>query len=200
MLANRSRQEPNLPIAFRGYDRDAIDEFLEEVETAYIDLASERDALRDQVDKLTRDVARYRQHEDQAKEALARAEQVAAGLKVQAQREIDEQRAALDREVEASRSLLDGDRAAAEAERDEMLRQAEFVRSTAQAEAEALVHGARMDAERMTHELTARASAQSQAAERILDDTRARLAAMVTDLIKQLPVGSAGTPGARPPQ
>lgn len=200
MLANRNQQDPNLPIAFRGYDRDAIDQYLEEVEAAYVDLAAERDELRDDVARLSRDVERYRKHEDQAKEALARAEQVAAGLRVQAEREIEEQRAALEREIDASRALIDSDRQAAQTERDEIIRQAELIRTGAQAEADALVHGARMDAERLTHELTARASAQSVAAERVLDDTRARLAAMVTDLIKQLPVGSAGTPGARPPQ
>jgi cell division septum initiation protein DivIVA len=200
VLANRNGQNKSLPTAFRGYDREAIDQYLEEVEAAYVDLASERDELRDEVERLTRDVDRYRKHEDKAKEALARAEQVAAGLKVQAQREIDQQREALDREIEASRALLENDRAASQSESDELLRQAGQVLGDARAQADAIVHGARMDAERTTHELTAQASAQSQAAERVLDDTRARLAAMVTDLIKQLPVGSAGTPGARPPQ
>jgi cell division initiation protein len=200
VLANRSNQLPGLPTSFRGYDRDAIDQYLEQVEAGYLGLAAERDELREQVEELTRELKRYRKREDKVTESLARAEQVAAGLKVQAEREIDEQRAALEREIDASRALIDSDRQAAENERDEILRQAELVRAGAQAEADALVHGARMDAERLTHELTARASAQSVAAERVLDDTRARLAAMVTDLIKQLPVGSAGTPGARPPQ
>jgi cell division septum initiation protein DivIVA len=199
VLANRSSQVPDLPIAFRGYDRDAIDQFLEEVEGAYVDLAAERDELREQVARLTRDLEHYRRHEDQAKEALARAEQVAAGLKVQAQRELEEQRRTLERELEEGRATLERERQAAEAERAQILRQAEFARSGAQAEADAIVHGARAEAERLTHELTARASAQSQAAERVLDDTRARLATMVTDLIRQLPVGTAGTPGARPP-
>jgi cell division initiation protein len=189
VLANRSNQLPDLPTSFRGYDRDTIDQYLEQVEAGYLGLAAERDELREQVEELTRELKRYRKREDKVTEQLARAEQVAAGLKVQAQREIEEERA-----------KLADDRRALEIEQAKVQRQNELLKSNAQAEAEAIVASARAEAERTTYELTARASAERDAAERVLDDTRARLAAMVTDLIKQLPVGTAGTPGARPPQ
>ena len=192
-------QAPDLPLSFRGYDRDTIDSFLEQVEDAYQWLAAERDGLRDQVERLERELRRYRAREEQITEFAARAEEEAAALKAEAAREIEEQR-----------GVLAQDKLAAESERDAILRQAELSRADSQAEADALLRQARMEAdalrheaqlsaERLTLELTARATAQQQAAERVLDDTRARLAAMVTDLIRQLPVGSAGSFGPRPP-
>jgi cell division septum initiation protein DivIVA len=211
VLANRSNHLPDLPTSFRGYDREKIDQYLEQVEAGYLGLAAERDDFREQVEDLTRQLKRYRKREDSVTEQLARAEQVAAGMKVQAQKEIEEQRA----------ELAD-DRRALEIEQAKVLRQNELLKTTAQeeadtllanarAKADALVTNARLEAdsvvtnataeaERKTYELTARANAEREAAARVLDDTRARLAAMVTDLIKQLPVGTAGTPGARPPQ
>jgi len=200
VLADRPKHATDLPTSFRGYDRDAIDRYLEQVEAAYHGMAAESEELRAHIDRLTVELKGYQQREQQVKERLAHAEQVAAGLKVQAEREIEERRAEFEREVEEERAALEREKVAAETDRREILAQAEAVRTEAQGEADAILHGARMDAERLTHELTARANAQSQAAERVLDDTRARLAAMVTELIKQLPVGSAGTPGARPPQ
>jgi cell division septum initiation protein DivIVA len=199
VLANRSNQLPDLPTSFRGYDRDAIDHYLQQVESGYLGLAAERDDLRDQVEELTRELKSYRKREDKVTEALARAEQVAAGLKVQAEREIAEERAQFAHE----RRSLEIEQAKVQRQ-NELLKsnseaEADAIVAKARAEAEAIVAGARAEAERTTYELTARASAQSEAAERVLDDTRARLASMVTELIKQLPVGTAGTPGARPP-
>src|SRR5437868_2137687 len=64
VLANRSNQLPDLPTSFRGYDRDTIDQYLEQVEAGYLGLAAERDELREQVEDLTRELKRYRKRED----------------------------------------------------------------------------------------------------------------------------------------
>lgn len=73
MLAHRSKELPDLPTSFRGYDRDAIDRFLEQVEAGFLGLAAERDDLRDQVAQLTRELQRSRKREERLTETLARA-------------------------------------------------------------------------------------------------------------------------------
>ncbi len=179
MVAQPFDAAPELPLSFRGYSREAIDAFLEQVEDGYLGLVAERDELRRQLEELKQELADHRKRAQLVSDALVRAERVAAEVRADAEREMEAEKG----EIAAVRSRT--------------LREAEEVLAQAKEKAEAILTQAREDADRRADEVLQKLSDQQYEAEHLLDDTRARLATLVTDLIKQLPVGTAGNPGIR---
>jgi len=180
MVAQPFESAPELPISFRGYSREAIDAFLERIEEGYVHLIAEREDLQRRLEELQRELTEHREREHLVSEALVRAERIASEMK-----------AAAHVQVESEREEL-------AAVKERTLSEAEAILAQARAKAEAIVQEAREQAVRTQEELLAEIADQQDEAARLLDDTRERLASLVTELIKQLPVGTAGRPNSRP--
>lgn len=75
--------------AFNGYDPDAVDDFLDEVIQEFEQLIKENSRLRQELEQVNQQVARYQHLEDTLQKTLVTAQTAAEELKANAQREAD---------------------------------------------------------------------------------------------------------------
>lgn len=73
----------------RGYDPDAVDNFLDEVVARMEELVRDHASLSQRVGQMTDAIADYRERERAMNEALVSAQQLREGMREQAQREAD---------------------------------------------------------------------------------------------------------------
>jgi cell division initiation protein len=73
----------------RGYDRDAVDELLDEIVMSFEDVWRERADMADKVEQLENDLVRYREIESLLRTTLVSAEKAAVTLKEQARKEAE---------------------------------------------------------------------------------------------------------------
>jgi len=73
----------------RGYDPDAVDNFLDEVVARMEELVRENQALAGKTAQMTEAIADYRERERAMNDALVSAQQLREGMREQAQRESD---------------------------------------------------------------------------------------------------------------
>ena len=73
----------------RGYDPDAVDNFLDEVVARMEELVRENQALSAKTGQMTEAIADYRERERAMNDALVSAQQLREGMREQAQREAD---------------------------------------------------------------------------------------------------------------
>jgi DivIVA domain-containing protein len=73
----------------RGYDADAVDNFLDEVVARMEELVRENQALAGKAAQMTEAIADYRERERAMNDALVSAQQLREGMREQAQRESD---------------------------------------------------------------------------------------------------------------
>jgi DivIVA domain-containing protein len=73
----------------RGYDPDAVDNFLDEVVARMEELVRDHQALNGRVGHMTDAIADYRERERAMNDALVSAQQLREGMREQAQREAD---------------------------------------------------------------------------------------------------------------
>lgn len=73
----------------RGYDPDAVDNFLDEVVARMEELVRENQSLNQRVGQMTDAIADYRERERAMNDALVSAQQLREGMREQAQREAD---------------------------------------------------------------------------------------------------------------
>jgi DivIVA domain-containing protein len=73
----------------RGYDPDAVDNFLDEVVARMEELVRDHQSLSQRVGQMTDAIADYRERERAMNEALVSAQQLREGMREQAQREAD---------------------------------------------------------------------------------------------------------------
>jgi len=191
------------PIGVRGYQRSAVDRYVERVNRLITELemySSPESAVRhalDEVSDETREILqhahqsaeeittrsraradeRLQQAEREAKEALAAAEQQAKEMRESAARDAQETRAIAQRESQEAREAAQRD---AQATREAATRETQALRSSAQREADELLESARREAEDMLERAEARASELARSAEamwrerrRLIDDVRA---------------------------
>ena len=190
------------PVALRGYDRGAVDRYVEHVNRLLAELeisSSPESAVRhalDEVSEETRDILqrahdtaeeitarsrsraddRLQQAEQEAKELRAAALREAEEVRETAQREAEEAREAAQREAEETRESAR--REAAEL-RESAARESQQLRSTAQREAEQLRVSARDESEEMLETAQTRSRDLARSAEtmwrerrRLIDDMR----------------------------
>ena len=74
---------------FHGYQRNAIDELLDEIALSFEDVWRERADLADKVEQLESDLVRYKELEALLRTTLVSAEKAAATMKEQAAKEAD---------------------------------------------------------------------------------------------------------------
>ena len=72
-----------------GYDRDTVDELLDEIVASFEDVWRERADLADKVEQLENDLIRYREIEGLLRTTLVSAEKAAVTLKEQARKEAE---------------------------------------------------------------------------------------------------------------
>jgi cell division septum initiation protein DivIVA len=161
--------ERELPVAFRGYDRDATDEAFSKLEKRH---AREREELRRQIEALLQEVEDHRRRATAVADALVTAQKVAMDLRAGAESEIE----SLRREVAAEREALVEEGAAIKAE--------------ARQEATEIVREARIRADRLIGELVAVLEDYQRDTDEFVTGTRLRLSSLVNDLLNRIP-GSA---------
>ncbi len=74
---------------FRGYDREEVEEFLEEVAQAMTEIIKERNELRDEIVALHAQVEQARAEGDEIRKAIAAAHKMSDDMKEQARKEAD---------------------------------------------------------------------------------------------------------------
>ncbi|MBP2017136.1 cell division initiation protein [Symbiobacterium terraclitae] len=77
------------PVRMRGYDRDAVDDFLDRVVQEFEQLIRENASLREQIANLTQRLEQYQNLEQTINRTLVLAEQAAEEIKESARREAD---------------------------------------------------------------------------------------------------------------
>jgi cell division septum initiation protein DivIVA len=190
MIADMRRIE--FPIGLRGYERTAVDRYVEQVNRLLAELeisSSPESAVRhalDEVSEETRDLLQ-RAHETaeeiaarsrvKAEERLERAEAEAAELGREAEEDAAELRAAVQREVRELREAAEHE---AQEVRSESRREADALRASVQREADELRSAARTEAEDTVTAAALRARELTRSAEtiwrerrRLIDDMRA---------------------------
>jgi len=161
--------ERELPVGFRGYDRDATDEAFSKLEKRH---ARERDELNRQIESLVKEVETHRQRATAVADALVTAQKMAMDLRASAETEIDELR----RQVESEREALVEEGAAIKAE--------------ARQEATEIVREARIRADRLIGELVTVLEEYRRDTDAFVSGTSERLHSLVSDLLGRIP-GSA---------
>jgi cell division septum initiation protein DivIVA len=168
-------ETPKLPVSFRGYDLDATDALLRQLEAGFRTLLAERDRVEGRVAELERELAEHRDQSQAVGNALIRVEELKAlserdarETKEDAEREAGEIRVQAEQDAEALRATVD-------AEVSEM-------RATARREAEGAVREAEARAARLIADVERQLQERQHEAEDFLDDTRERLSSLVRDL------------------
>ncbi len=73
--------------AFRGYAREEVDNFIEQIALSFDELLHERELLTKKIDNLTTSLARYEEIEKTLQDMLINGQRTAEAAKVQAERE-----------------------------------------------------------------------------------------------------------------
>ena len=170
-----------LPIARRGYDRDATLALLAEQEQRRAAVVRERDELQQEVDSLRSELEGHRSRVSAVAEALVTAQEVAADL-----------RATTAAEMETERSKIDE-------ERKQLVEEGATIRADARQEATEIVREARVRAERLAHEVVAALREYQLEADQFLDRTRERLDSLVGDLVGRIPASVPEAPATAEP-
>jgi cell division initiation protein len=153
-------EERSLPTAFRGYDRDATDDFLAKLEVALKEALSERSDAQERIAELEKHIAEGRQQ----KEAISEAFVEAARVRTDSEREAKEIKARAAREGELVRA--EGKSKAAESVR------------AAEAKAQKILEDARLKAR--VYEQDIRNAGQ------LAQQTRARLTSFLESLLAEV--------------
>ena len=197
-------ETPKLPVSFRGYDRDATEGLLRQLEAGYRTLLVERDQREGRVAELERELAEHRERSRAVGNALIKAEELKAlsardaqEVKEDAEREAGEIRAQAEQHAEALRAAVDTElfaaRAAAQREAEAAAQETYAAKAKAEQEAAEIRARAAREADEVVREAESRAARLVAAVERelqerqheaedFLDDTRERLSSLVRDL------------------
>lgn len=158
-----------LPVALRGYDREATDALLHDLEQRRTALVRERDALLGEVDTLRTELEEHRARVQAVADALVTGQQVARDLRSAAEAEIADELAKV---AEERLKLVD---------------EGDSIRADARQEATEIVREARIRAERLAHEVVAALREYQLDTDQFLERTRERLDSLVGDLVGRIP-------------
>ncbi len=120
-------QEKTFSSALFGYSKAEVEEFLEQVAEALKEVQRENNALKDQITRLEKDLARYQEEERTIREAIVKAQALAEELKAQAEKEAENivaqarnEAQALKQEAEAERRRIQEEIAQLKQERERL--------------------------------------------------------------------------------
>ena len=159
----------DLPVGFRGYDRDATDEAFASLEKRH---ARERDDLNRQIESLVQEVESHRLRATAVADALVTAQKMAMDLRTKAEADIEELRAEVEKEREA------------------LVEEGAAIKAEARQEATEIVREARIRADRLIGELVAVLETYQRDTDEFVTGTREQLNSLVSDLLGRIP-GSA---------
>jgi cell division septum initiation protein DivIVA len=171
-MASAPLSASELPVRFRGYDREAAGALFATQEQRYRMLAQERDDLQRRVHELTGELEQHRHRAEAVADALVTAQKIAVDLRAAAEAEIDELR-----------------RGVAE-ERDHLVDEGTAIRAEARQAATEIVREARIRADRLIEELVGALVAYQHETEDFVSGSGERLTSLVHDLLTRMP-GSA---------
>jgi cell division septum initiation protein DivIVA len=160
---------PDLPSAFRGYDRTATDALLAQLDDARLALARERDELRRQFEAVQHDLDQHRERAQAVGDALVTAQLLAQELRAKAESQLAEER----RELGAAREKLD--------------QEADDLRSHARHEATEIVREARVRADRVIDEVANALGNYRTDTDEFLESARVKLDALVQEVLERMP-------------
>jgi cell division septum initiation protein DivIVA len=165
-----------LPIGFRGYDRERTERLVQTIADEVVWVKEERDELRAQLDKVTRELEEHRQRTRAVADALVSAQQVAADVRAHAEAELAEQE-----------SRIAGVREQAEAEATE-------VREQARHDATEIVRESRLRADRVIDDVADALTGYRADTDHYLDDARQKLDTLVQSVLERIPASAAPAP------
>lgn len=196
-----------LPLAFRGYAREATDALLDRIDESYRALLKERDELHGRAQRAEARLAQHEKQIEAAGRALVRAEQIradaesaAAAIKAAVAEEAAEIRHRVDDEARAILASAEHQAAAlveqarpraevilgqAEAIRAVAEREAANLRDRAQVEAEAVIRDAERRARLLVENARSSLEERQHEAEEFIDEAKERLGSLVQDLISK---------------
>ncbi len=82
-------QEQKFKVVFRGYDKTEVDEFLDNVATEMEDLLRENSFIKEELERLNKEVARLKAMEDRLKDTIISAQKMSEDFKETAKREAE---------------------------------------------------------------------------------------------------------------
>ena len=176
----KQARDTEFPVALRGYDRAAVDRYVEHVNRLLAELeisSSPESAVRHALDEVSEETRDILQHaHDTAEEITARSRSRADDRLQQAEREAKELRAAALSEAQETRDAAQRE---AEETREAARRESQQQRATAQREADELRSTARGESEEMLETAETRSRDLARSAEaiwrerrRLIDDMR----------------------------
>jgi DivIVA domain-containing protein len=176
----KQARDTEFPVALRGYDRAAVDRYVEHVNRLLAELeisSSPESAVRHALDEVSEETRDILQHaHDTAEEITARSRSRADDRLQQAEQEAKELRAAALREAQETRDAAQRE---AETTREAAQRESQQQRAAAQREADELRTAARSESEDMLETAETRSRDLARSAEaiwrerrRLIDDMR----------------------------
>jgi DivIVA domain-containing protein len=165
----KQTRETEFPVALRGYDRAAVDRYVEHVNRLLAELeisSSPESAVRHALDEVSEETRDILQHaHDTAEEITARSRSRADDRLAEAEREAQEMRAIAQREAEETREVAQRE---AEETREAARREGARVRDTARSESQDMLE----DAELRSRELARSAESIWRERRRMIEDVR----------------------------
>lgn len=105
-------QEQKFKIAFRGYDKAEVDNFLDAVATQMEDLLRENSFVKEELDRLTKEVLHLKEMEDTLKDTIISAQKMSEDFKETARRESEN--IVAEARVRAEKILFDAEKRVSE--------------------------------------------------------------------------------------
>jgi len=105
-------QEQKFKIVFRGYDKAEVDAFLDTVATEMEDLLRENSFIKEEIDRLNKEVERLKAMEDTLKDTIISAQKMSEDFKETARREAEN--IVAEARVRAEKILFDAERRVSE--------------------------------------------------------------------------------------
>src|SRR6201994_1575874 len=169
----KQTRETEFPVALRGYDRTAVDRYVEHVNRLLAELeisSSPESAVRHALDEVSEETRDILQHaHDTAEEITARSRSRADDRLAQAEQEAKELRAAARREAQETRDAANRE---AEEAREAARRESQQLRSAAQRDVDELRATARGESDEMLEAAETRSRDLARSAEAIWRERR----------------------------
>ncbi|GAB4433331.1 MAG: DivIVA domain-containing protein [bacterium] len=105
-------QEQKFKVSFRGYDKDEVDNFLDAVATQMEDLLRENSFIKEELDRLTKEVEHLKAMEDTLKDTIISAQKMSEDFKETARREAEN--IVAEARVRAEKILFDAEKRVSE--------------------------------------------------------------------------------------
>jgi cell division septum initiation protein DivIVA len=171
-----------IPTTFRGYDRERTNAVMQALGDEIKSVKWERDDLRRRLEEAAAELEDHRERSRAVADALVSAQEVAAGVRAQAEAERAEQQ----REVAGVKDAASADASA--------------IRERARHEATEIVRESRIRADRVIDEVAVALTGYREDTDHYLDDARTKLDTLVQGVLERIPASAAPAPVEAEPE